>query len=178
MSADELVDVVDENDCVLKRATRREVRSHNLWHRSVYILVFNAAGQLLVHQRTPTKDIFPSYWDLAIGGVVSAGESYDEAARRELREEIGVTNVCLRRLFPLRYEDAATRVCGMVYSCTWGGRLNLQVSEIACAEWTDLDVVLEQTQRQPFCPDGIEVLRLYLSKLDAVLRSQREPNRG
>jgi isopentenyldiphosphate isomerase len=176
MSADELVDVIDENDCVVSQATRREVRSRNLRHRGVYILVFSPGGQLLVHQRTSTKDIFPSHWDVAIGGVVAAGESYDDAARRELSEEIGAGEVRVRRLFPVRYDDAATRVCGIVYSCTCDGQLRLQASEIAAAEWMDLDVVIERAQYQPFCPDGIEVLRLYLAKLDAVLKAQRESN--
>jgi len=172
MSADEQVDVVDENDCVVQRTTRREVRAHNLRHRGVYILVFNSAGQLLVHQRTPTKDIFPAYWDVSIGGVVAAGEIYDDAARRELAEEIGFNAVPLRRLFPVRYEDAATRVCGMVYSCTCDDQPQLQAAEIAAAEWADFDVVLERAQHQQFCPDGLEVLRRYLSKLEAALKAQ------
>jgi isopentenyldiphosphate isomerase len=172
MSADELVDVVDENDRVLSRATRREVRQRNLRHRAVYILVFNQNGQLFVHRRTFTKDIFPGYWDVAVGGVVGAGEDYDTAAVRELREELGVRNGGLRRLFPIRYEHGATRVCGMVYSCTSDGGFTLQASEIARGEWMDLDVLFEHARDRPFCPDGLEVLRLYLVKLEAARRAQ------
>lgn len=173
MSAEELVDVVDENDCVVGRATRREVRARNLRHRSVYILVFNSVGRLFVHQRTADKDIFPAHWDVAVGGVVAAGEGYDAAAERELREELGVHGVRLRRLFPVRYEDASNCVRGMVYSCSSDGPFTLQASEIADGDWMDLDVVIERTQQLPFCPDGLEVLRLYLSKLDAVRTAQR-----
>ena len=172
MSADELVDVVDENDRVLSPATRREVRQRNLRHRAVYILVFNSRGQLFVHRRTFTKDIFPGYWDVTVGGVVGAGEDYDAGAARELREELGVRTVSLRRLFPMRYEDPATRICGMVYSYTSEGGFTLQASEILNGEWMDLDVLLERTPRTPFCPDGLEVLRLYLAKLEAVRRAQ------
>jgi isopentenyldiphosphate isomerase len=172
MSVDELVDVVDENDRVLRRATRREVRQRNLRHRAVYILVFNSHGQLFVHRRTFTKDIFPGYWDVAVGGVVSAGEDYDSAARRELREELDVPNVGLRRLFPMRYEDPAARICGMVYSCMSEGGFTPQASEILSGEWLDLDVLLERTQCTPFCPDGLEALRLYLAKLEAARRAQ------
>jgi len=168
MSGDELVDVVDENDQVVRQTTRRDVRQQRLRHRSVYILVFNSAGQLFIHQRTPTKDIFPGYWDVAVGGVLAAGEVYDRGAERELHEEIGVTGVRLRRLFPLRYDDAINRVCGMVYSCTVDGPLRLDPVEVAVGEWLDLIAVLERTQQQPFCPDGLEALRIYLSKLDAV----------
>jgi len=172
MSSDELVDVVDEQDRVVTQATRREVRVRNLRHRSAYVLVFNPTGQLFVHRRVDTKDIYPGLWDVAVGGLLGAGEDYDTGARRELREELGIDQVTLRRLFPLRYEDADNRVSGMVYSCTWPGVVHLQTSEIAMGEWLDLDVLLERTQRDNFCPDGLEVLRRYLSKLQAVREHQ------
>jgi isopentenyldiphosphate isomerase len=172
MSTDELVDVVDENDRVLAQATRREVRRRNLRHRAVYILVFNLQGQLFVHRRTLTKDIFPGYWDVAVGGVVNAGEDYDNGAARELEEELDVRNARLRRLFSMRYEDASNQVHGMVYSCTCEGGFRLQASEILSGEWTDLDVLLERAQHAQFCPDGLEALRLYLAKLEAARQAQ------
>jgi len=168
MSSDELVDVVDENDHVVRQATRREVRQGNLRHRSVYIFVFNPVGQLFVHRRTDTKDIFPGCWDVAVGGVLGAGEVYDRGAQRELEEELGIAGVRLRRLFPLRYDDAINRVCGMVYSCTVDTPLTLDAGEIAEGMWLDLAAVLERTQQSAFCPDGLEALRLYLAKLEAA----------
>lgn len=58
-TADELVDVVDEDDRVVATATRHEVRRRQLLHRCTYVLVRNASGEILVHRRTDTKDIFP-----------------------------------------------------------------------------------------------------------------------
>src|SRR5437899_2839980 len=110
MSASELVDVVDDHDHVVTQATRQEVRARNLRHRCAYVLVFNVAGQLFVHRRTESKDIFAGHWDVTVGGVLNVGEGYETGARRELREEIGLEAVPLRRLFPVRYEDAVTRV--------------------------------------------------------------------
>jgi isopentenyldiphosphate isomerase len=168
MSSDELVDIVDDADRVIDQVTRHEVRRRNLRHRSVYVLVFNSAGQLFTHRRTLTKDVFPGQWDVAAGGVLNAGEDYDDGAKRELREELGVDGVTLRRLFPLRYDDARNHVVGMVYSCTWDGPFRLQAAEIVEGLWMDLDVLLDRTQRDPFCPDGLEALRLYLAKLEAA----------
>lgn len=169
MSAEELVDVVDERDHVIAQATRGEVRSRNLRHRSVYVLVFNSTGQLFVHRRTATKDVFPDYWDVAIGGVLKTGEDYESGARRELSEELGVEEqVVLRRLFPLRYADEHNRVAGVVFSCTCSGPFRLQAAEIAVGEWMDLDAMLERAQREQFCPDSLEALRIYLSKLEAA----------
>jgi isopentenyldiphosphate isomerase len=170
MSAgEELVDVVDEDDRVTGQATRAQMRAQNLRHRATYIFVFNPAGQLFVHKRAAAKDIYPSYYDLAAGGVVAAGESYDDGARRELEEELGIRPQDLRRLFPFRFADpAGTTVNGMLYSCTHDGPVRLQESEIVAGEWMDLDRVFEMAQAQPVCPDTLEALRLYLERLNEV----------
>ncbi len=168
MSAAELVDVVDTDDRVIGRATRAEVRAQKLRHRATYILVFNAHGQLFVHRRSAAKDVYPSYYDVAVGGVVGAGESYDEGAQRELAEELGITGAAPRPILRFQYEDAANRVNGRVYSCSYDGPLTLQAEEIVSGEWLDLDVVLERLRHAPFCPDGIEALLRYLDALASV----------
>jgi isopentenyldiphosphate isomerase len=117
MSAAELVDVVDAEDRVIGQATRAEVRAQSLRHRATYILVFNSQGQLFVHRRTGTKDIYPSYYDVAVGGVVGAGERYDDGAQRELAEE-PASDVLPRPILAFQYEDLENRVNGRVYSCS------------------------------------------------------------
>jgi isopentenyldiphosphate isomerase len=168
VAASELVDVVDADDRVVSRATRAEVRAKRLRHRATYILLFNSDGQLFVHQRSATKDVYPSYYDVAVGGVVAAGESYDEGARRELAEEVGVFGAVPRPILRFQYEDADNQVNGRVYSCSYDGSLTLQAEEIVAGEWLDLDVVFERTRHAQFCPDGVEALARYLDKLASV----------
>jgi len=87
MSAkDELVDVVDEPGKTIGPVSRQEIRRRRLPHRSTYVLVFDRTGRLFVHLRTATKDVFPGHWDVAVGGVLSAGESFAQGVRREVRE--------------------------------------------------------------------------------------------
>ncbi len=162
MSADELVDVVDANDAVIGQSTRREVRQHNLRHRSVYILLFGSTGKLLIHRRTETKDVYPGYWDVAFGGVLGAGEDYDDGARRELEEECGVKDVALQRLFRLDYEDESNRVSGLVYRCRADGPFKLQESEVSTTEWVELDALRQLSRTRRFCPDGLVALRRFL----------------
>ncbi|MEW2630402.1 NUDIX domain-containing protein [Streptomyces sp. NPDC048389] len=105
-SAEEILDVVDEHDRVVGRAARGDAYARGLRHRCAFVLVRDAAGQIFVHRRTATKLVFPSMYDMFVGGVVGAGESYDEAALREAEEELGVRG--LPRpvpLFKFLYED-------------------------------------------------------------------------
>ena len=92
--------VVDENDEVQGYATRAEVHGNNLRHRAVHILIFNPAGDVYLQQRSRWKDRHPLKWDSSAAGHVTAGEDYDETARRELKEELGV-DLLLEKIFRL-----------------------------------------------------------------------------
>src|SRR3989442_128184 len=116
-ASEELVDITDADGRVIGSVTRREVRQRGLPHRCVYLLVFNQRSELFIHLRTPTKDVYPSYWDVAIGGVLQAGESFDAGACREGSEELGIA-IMPEQLFPFHYEDT---VHGMVYRVVHDG---------------------------------------------------------
>jgi isopentenyldiphosphate isomerase len=161
----EWVDVVDADDRVVGRATRAEMRRRNLPHRAVYVLVLSSRGELFVHQRTESKDVYPGYRDVTIGGVVAAGEDYDTAAVRELAEELGVGDASLRRLGPMTYEDADTRVHGMVYAACHDGPFVLQPEEIVSGEFVALAIAERMAREERCCPDGGAALRDYAGRL-------------
>ena len=70
---EELVDALDEQGNVVGTVTRGQMRAENLWHRSVFIVVVNDSDEILVHKRASWKDKWPDLWDIAVGGVVTAG---------------------------------------------------------------------------------------------------------
>jgi 16S rRNA (adenine1518-N6/adenine1519-N6)-dimethyltransferase len=100
LRAEEQFPVVYENDEVQGYATRSEVHGNNLRHRAVHILIFNQFGDMYLQQRSRWKDRHPLKWDSSAAGHVTGGENYDETARRELKEELGV-DVPLERIFGL-----------------------------------------------------------------------------
>ena len=155
--ADELVDVVDENDRVVATATRREVRRRTLLHRCAYVLLRNAAGEVLVHRRTDTKDVFPGAYDVFSGGVCAAGESYDECARREVAEELGVVGADLIFLFRHRYRGPHGQAWGAVYEGRWDGAVRRQESEVAWHAWVAHQELERMLGELPFCPDSREI---------------------
>ncbi|MCX6732428.1 MAG: NUDIX domain-containing protein [Candidatus Roizmanbacteria bacterium] len=69
-----------------------------LIHRAINIALFNSKGQLVLQKRSTQKDLYPGYYALSSTGHVSKGETYEEAAVRELKEEMGVSNIELKRI--------------------------------------------------------------------------------
>ena len=82
----EIVDIVDEQDEVVGQITKEEAHAKQLAHRIGVVFVFYK-GKLLVQRRTLEKD---GLLDHSTAGHVGAGETYQQAAQREMDEEIGV----------------------------------------------------------------------------------------
>jgi 8-oxo-dGTP pyrophosphatase MutT (NUDIX family) len=158
-AADEIVAIVDEHNNVVGAAPRREMRANRLPHRSTYILVFNSQGKLYVQKRTLTKDVFPGYYDIAAGGVVLAGETYEQGAERELEEEMGIRGVPLTRLFDFYFENEHTRLWGCAFSCLYDGEIVLQEEEVESGAFVQVSDILRRAEVEPFTPDGMYVLR-------------------
>lgn len=98
VSTAEAVEVVDKNDkplCVLSLpdASRQVLR-----HRTVLVLVYDAKGRLFLQKRSKTKTLYPGRWDLSATGHVKASESREDAAIRELFEELGIRAAGLKRI--------------------------------------------------------------------------------
>ena len=163
-SANEVVIIVDKNNIETGKAPRHEMRARGLPHRACYILVFNSRGQLFVQKRTTSKDIYPGYFDIAAGGVVLAGESYDESARRELQEELGIRDALLTSHFTFFHSEGKNQVWGRVYSCIHDGELILQEEEVESGFFAAPEKVVELSNKNPFTPDGIYVLERYLQE--------------
>ena len=146
---EEWVDHVDEEDRVIERVTRRQMRADNLLHRSVFILCFDPQGRVYVQRRTTTKDVFPGMYDMFVGGVVEAGETYDHSAQREIAEELGIVGPIPQPLFRHRYEGPASRSHIAVYQVAWGG-------------YFPVDELARNKPGFAFVPDGWEVFERYL----------------
>lgn len=162
---DELVDLYDpDTGRVTGTATRERVRAQNLPHAGTAVLLTDAAGRVFVHRRSDDKDVYPGLWDCWAGGVVAAGEPPLEAARRELAEELGVTDVPLTPLFTQWYRDEHVHYLAHAYRATWDGDPVLQDDEVAEGRWVGPDELraLAADEALPFVPDGLAALRRVL----------------
>ncbi|WP_419993661.1 NUDIX hydrolase [Streptomyces boninensis] len=168
MSADELLDIVDEQDRVVGQARRAETYERRLRHRSTFVLARDPADRIFVHRRTAQKMIFPSHYDMWVGGVVGAGESWDEAALREAEEELGVSGLpAPRPLFKFLYESPEHTWWSGVYEVRCPYEVNPQASEVAWHTFlTDAELAAKLTEWQ-WTPDGLEAYQRLLARRDA-----------
>jgi len=162
LAKNEIIQIVDADNNETGSAPRHEMRAKGLSHRASYILVFNSQGELFIQKRTMTKDIYPGYYDIAAGGVVLAGESYDQSAARELAEELGINGISLTSHFTFHHEDGSNLVWGRVYSCIYDGKMTLQEEEIENGFFMPPEKVLALSKKEPLTPDGLYVLKRYL----------------
>ncbi|MCZ4608628.1 NUDIX domain-containing protein [Streptomyces sp. Lzd4kr] len=156
-SADEILDIVDEQDRVIGRSPRGEAYAKGLRHRCVFIEARDAEGRLFVHRRTPTKLVFPSRYDMFVGGVVGAGESYDEAALREAEEELGVSGLPRPTLlFKFLYDDGSGQTWwSAVYEVRCELPVNPQAEEVAWYDFLPEAEVERRLTDWPWVPDGL-----------------------
>ncbi len=156
-SADEILDIVDENDRVIGQSPRGAAYAQGLRHRCAFIQVRDAAGRLFVHRRTPTKLVFPSLYDMWVGGVVGAGETYDEAALREAEEELGVSGLPSPAfLFKFLYDDGAGQTWwSAVYEVRCDLPVNPQVEEVAWHDFLPEEEVERRLSQWEWVPDGL-----------------------
>ena len=158
--------MVDDGNRPVAALPRRRVRSENLPHRATYIFVFDRRGRVLVQRRTATKDIYPGRYDLAAGGVVAAGESYEECAEREAEEELGIRGTVLEPKFDLYYEDERNRCFGRVFTCVHDGPFTLQPEEVESVAFHAVDAIAAG-EVAPVTPDTLLAFNRLLGLPDA-----------
>ena len=164
---EEILDIVDEEDKFVRKATRKEVREKALMYRVSRVIIVNSKGEFLVQKRSMSKDIYPGYWDIGVAGTVSSGESYVGTAIRELMEELGVTgisNIQLMHsfLFKIKYSSAADNAHCKVYRLVYNGKIIPQEEEIDEIKLMSAKEIKVLMQKEKFHPVGKIVFEKYL----------------
>jgi 16S rRNA (adenine1518-N6/adenine1519-N6)-dimethyltransferase len=174
--ANERFPVVDKNDRVRGYASRAEVHGNNLRHRAVHILIFNQVGHMYLQQRSRWKDRHPLKWDSSAAGHVTAGESYDETARRELKEELRL-EVPLERIFELTASSRTDHEFIRGYRGVVSEGLGPNKCEIERGAFFAPAVIDAWTSARPddFAPGFLECWKTYRRKMRSERRESMRP---
>ncbi len=149
-SATEIFDVVDEQDQVTGQAERGKVHAEGLLHRAVHMFVFNKAGELYLSLRSHLKDTHPGCWGSSAAGHLDAGESYADAAVRELDEELKVSpKEALKSLLKLPAGPETDQEFVELFACRPSGKIRTHGSEIAGGRYFPLELIDEWMAARP-----------------------------
>lgn len=156
----ELVERVDERDEVLGVVDRAEAISQGWLHRVATIVCRDDAGRILVHRRADDMSRFPGQLNWMMGGAADVGEPYEQAAARELAEELGVH---ARPRFVFKF------LCAGVISPYWLGVHEVVVTEsvrpdpaeIAWCDWLTEEELVDVARHESFVPDAREAFDRY-----------------
>lgn len=148
-ATEELFDVVDQADRVLRQAPRSQVHANKWLHRASHIFVFNSRGELLIHRRSATKDECPLMFTSSASGHLAAGEGYEVAAVRELEEELGLRSP-IEFLTVLPADGAGTSYeHSGLFRTTTDAVPTFDPGEIESGEYLALDVIHQRVSRNP-----------------------------
>ena len=152
----ELWDILDENAQPTGRLMDRRGRlGRGEFHLVVHIWVDNGHGLYLIQRRSTKLGFCPGMWAPA-GGSAKTGEDSVTAARRELREELGIDSPAERFVFfgRQRRNHAFRDLWRLTTSCCT--ELTLQVEEVDSAAWRSRGEVMEMVERGEFINYGAE----------------------
>lgn len=152
-AVEELVDVIGDDGDVERVVTRAEMRAGRLRHRCTFVIVRSTLDEVLIHRRSDHKDMWPGRWDMTCGGVVAAGEGWDDAARRELAEELGVS-APLVALGEASYVDADVDEIARIWTTVHDGPFVFTDDEVVEACFVTLEELRSRVHRDRFVPDS------------------------
>ncbi len=158
----EFLDVVDDDNQVTGFASAEEVYERRLNHRIVHVLIFNDKGDILLQLRSAKKKFCPGHWVTSAGGHVQKGESYEQAAKRELKEELGV-DVPLALIDESPYDHYKMRKFLQVFRAVHNGPFKFNPEEVSGCRWFSVDDVRDMVRKnQLIHPELAHVIeRLY-----------------
>jgi isopentenyl-diphosphate Delta-isomerase len=150
---DKLITIVDTDNNVIGSATRQDAQLKGLWHRIVAILIFNSKGQMYIQKRSPQADSSPNMWDHSAAGHVDSNETPEEAAKRELLEELGIraNNLLLVSTYKTQRNEGK-RIFNRywyIYKYEYEGQMRFQKEEVTTGKFVDIVWLKQALEKNP-----------------------------
>lgn len=163
-SRDEYLEIVNQQGEIIGLAPRSECHGDpSLMHRVSHVMVFNQAGFILLQKRAVNKDIQPGKWDTSVGGHLNVGEEFEEAAYREMKEELGIQEAPIHYLYQYVWKtDIETELVGTFY-CEFTGEIHYNKDEIESIKFWNLDDLMDRIHEDTYTPNLKEEVRRYLN---------------
>jgi len=154
VSKEEWVPLVDENGKVIGQAPRSQVHNGSkLLHPVVHMHVLTAQKTILLQKRPESKLIQPGKWDAAVGGHISAGETLEEALKKEAREEIGLKDFSAKLHKIYEWESDVEAELVYLFTTFDSKNFNVHSDEVAEARFWTKNQIERQLAKGVFTPN-------------------------
>ena len=150
----EMLPIVDNCGNVLGKMTRE--KAHNgskILHPVVHLHVFNSQGELFLQKRPVWKDIQPSKWDTACGGHIDYGESIEQALRREVQEELNITDYIPQLLKSYIFESDREKELIHVYTTIYDKDITPNCTELDSGKFWKMSEIDKNIGKSVFTPN-------------------------
>ena len=154
MKNDELFPLVNEDGCVIGKATRSFCHSGSkVLHPVVHLHILNEEGKIYLQKRSMKKDIQPGKWDTAVGGHIDYGEEVEEALKREAREELGINDFEYSLICKYLFESEIEKELINCYKTRYDGKISPDLDEVDEGKFWSFDEILTNIGKNIFTPN-------------------------
>lgn len=107
---------------------------------SSVILVFNNRGKLALQLRGRNDDGYPLHWDFSAAGGIEFDEDPEQAAIREMKEEIGI-EAEVEFVTEILYQDEKEADYLYIFKAQYNGKFKPDGIEVEKVEFFSLDEI-------------------------------------
>ncbi|MBR2468358.1 MAG: NUDIX domain-containing protein [Clostridia bacterium] len=152
----EQFDVYDNNrvktGLVLDRGTKLQ---ENQCRLVVHVCIFDEQNQMLIQQRQPFKKGWPNLWDITLSGHSLTGETSQQSAAREMREELGLNYdfADIRPYFTINFKNGFDDFYFLKAEEIDMSTLKLQEEEVQAVKWAtkeDIEKLFDEGKFVPY----------------------------
>ena len=144
--------IVDEKDEVIGHKLKDEFEPENDIYRVSALWLRNSQGQVLMAQRDKHKKNGGELWGPAVAGTLEYDETYEQNIVKEMREEIGLSELSVKEGRKRLFHDNGRRYfCTYFYGvCDWPEeKFVLERHAVAAVKWVDESWLLNDTRNNP-----------------------------
>ena len=148
----EILNLINEQDELIGKVERDKAHAEGLWHRRATVFVFNSKNELLIQKRSSNMS-WPNTWCGSASGHVLFNESYEEAAKRELKEEIGI-DAEIKYIGKITEQSKAP--AGEIenehhhlFTCNSDGPFDIQQEELSEVKFESIKDIQKRIQKDP-----------------------------